>query len=260
MEYTNITYEVTDRIAWVTLNRADKLNTLTNALLFELCDAAFKVQNDPGVGLAIITGAGDKAFSAGADIAELSRCDATSGTVQSRRGQDVFDLIETLWKPVIASVNGYAFGGGCELAMACTLRVASENAVFALPEVKLGLIPGYGGTQRLPKIVGRGRALEYIMTGRRIDAQEALRVGLVNRVVPQKNLREEVEKFAKEILAQAPIAVRYAMEAVNRGIEGSPKEGQMLESTYFGLCFATGDTKEGMRAFVEKRPAKFEGK
>ncbi len=260
MDYTNITYEVKDRIAWITLNRADKLNTLTNALMFELCDAAFKVQNDPDVGLAIITGAGDKAFSAGADIAELSRCDATSGTVQSRRGQDVFDLLETLWKPVIAVVNGYAFGGGCELAMACTLRIASENAVFALPEVKLGLIPGYGGTQRLPKIVGRGRALEYIMTGRRIDAQEALRAGLVNRVVPQKGLHEEAEKFAREILANAPIAVRYAMEAVNRGIEGSPKEGQMLESTYFGLCFATTDVKEGVKAFGEKRAAKFEGK
>lgn len=260
MDYTNITYEVKDRIAWITLNRADKLNTLTNALMFELCDAAFKVQNDADVGLAIITGAGEKAFSAGADIAELSRCDATSGTVQSRRGQDVFDLLETLWKPVIAVVNGYAFGGGCELAMACTLRIASENAVFALPEVKLGLIPGYGGTQRLPKIVGRGRALEYIMTGRRIDAQEALRAGLVNRVVPQKDLYGEAEKFAREILGNAPIAVRYAMEAVNRGIEGSPKEGQMLESTYFGLCFATTDMKEGVKAFGEKRAAKFEGK
>ena len=169
-------------------------------------------------------------------------------------------MIETLGKPVIAAVNGYCMGGGCELAMATTLRIASETAKFAQPEVKLGLIPGYGGTQRMARLLGRGRALELILTGRTIDAQEALRVGLVNRVVPAASLREEAEKLAREILQQGPLAVRYALEAVHRGLEGSQKEGQTLESTYFGLCFATSDFQEGMKAFQEKRQPKFEGK
>jgi enoyl-CoA hydratase len=208
----------------------------------------------------ILTGAGEKAFTAGVDIAELAGLSAISGKDFARRGHEALCSIESLGKPVLAAVNGYALGGGCELAMACTLRLASENARFALPEVKLGLIPGYGGTQRLPRFIGRGRALELILSGEQMTAQQACEIGLVNHVLPPAELIPAAENLARKIMANAPLALKYALEAVQHGLEMTLPEGLFLESNLFGLCCSTADMKEGTRAFLEKRPPKFVGK
>jgi enoyl-CoA hydratase len=236
------------------------LNALNRQVMEELLDCFQLWQTDNDVRVVILTGAGDKAFVAGADVNELAVLSPVEGKEVSVRGQKVLDLIENLGKPVIAAVNGYALGGGCELAMACTLRIASENARLGQPEVRLGLIPGYAGTQRLPRLVGKGKALEMILSGEPITAQEAHRVGLVNQVVSAQELMASAEKLAQKIMANGPLAVKFAMEAVNHGMEMSEAEGQFLEATLFGLCCTTADMKEGTRAFLEKRPAKFVGK
>jgi enoyl-CoA hydratase len=259
MAYETLLYEKRDGIGYVTLNRPDKLNALSNRVMEEL-DACFReIQNDDEVRVAIVSGAGEKAFVAGADVKELAAQGPLEGKETSLRGQRVLDLIENLGKPVIAAVNGYALGGGCELALASTLRIASETARFGLPEVKLGIIPGYAGTQRLARMVGKGRALEMILGGEPVNAQEAYRIGLVNQVVPAEDLMAAAEGLARKIMANAPLAVKLAMESVNHGLEMTQKEGQFLEATLFGLCCTTADMKEGTRAFLEKRPAKFVG-
>jgi enoyl-CoA hydratase/carnithine racemase len=260
MAYDTLLYEDRDGVAWVTLNRPEKLNALNRQVVEELTACVDAMERNAGVKAVIVTGAGDRAFAAGADILELAELDAAAGGALAERGQKVFSSIENLGKPVIAAVNGYALGGGCELAMACTLRVASENARFGQPEVKLGIIPGYGGTLRLPRLAGKGRALEMILTGERIGAEEAYRIGLVNRVVPQKDLMAAAEEMARKIMANAPLAVGRALQAVNRGLEMTQSEGEFLEATLFGLCCATQDMKEGTRAFLQARPPKFLGK
>ena len=259
MAYETLLYEKRDGIGYVTLNRPEKLNALNNQVMEEL-DACFQtIRKDDEVRAVIVTGAGEKAFVAGADVKELAEKAPLQGKEFSQSGQRVFDSIENLGKPVIAAVNGYALGGGCELAVACTLRIASETARFGQPEVKLGIIPGYGGTQRLARLVGKGRALELILTGEPVSAQEAYRIGLVNQVVPVESLPSAAEALARKIMANAPLAVKLAIEAVNHGLEMTQKEGQFLEATLFGLCCTTADMKEGTRAFLEKRPAKFTG-
>jgi enoyl-CoA hydratase/carnithine racemase len=258
--YQNLLYSTTDSIALIVINRPEVRNALNAATLDELRNAVERVHGDSGIRGVIITGAGEKAFVAGADIREIAGLTAEEGERFARRGQAVFDSIETLGKPVIAAVNGYALGGGCELAMACTLRVASENAVFGQPEVKLGIIPGYGGTQRLPRLAGRGPAMEMLLTGETISASEALRVGLVNHVVPLSELRSASEILAKKIMAHAPQAVRFCMESVHRGLDMSLAEGQAEEARLFGKCCATEDMKEGTGAFLEKRAPEFKGK
>jgi enoyl-CoA hydratase len=257
--FENLIYDTKAGIAYVTVNRPAVRNALNAQTVRELKIAFEQAKNDNEVRVVIITGAGDKAFIAGADINELATQTPVPGKEFSLAGQAVFDSIEQLGKPVIAAVNGYALGGGCELAMACTFRVASENAVLGQPEVKLGIIPGYGGSQRLPRLVGKGRALEILLTGDMVPAAEALRIGLVNRVVPQAELMATVESIARKIMANAPLAVRLCIEAVNRGLEMTTDEGQFLEATLFGLCCATDDMKEGTRAFLEKRSPEFKG-
>jgi enoyl-CoA hydratase len=260
MAYETILYERRDSIGCVTINRPDKLNALNGKVMDELDNCFRALQDDGEVRVVILTGAGEKAFVAGADLNELATLAPLEGRDFSRRGQGIFDLVENLGKPVIAAVNGYALGGGCELAMACTLRIASENARFGQPEVKLGIIPGYAGTQRLARLVGKGRALEMILSGEPINAQEAYRVGLVNQVVPAAELAAAAEALARKIAANAPLAIRFALESVNRGLEMTREQGQFLEAALFGLCCTTADMKEGTRAFLEKRPAKFAGK
>jgi enoyl-CoA hydratase len=260
MTYAALLYEKREGIGTVTLNRPAKLNTLNAQMVEELRACFGSIQDDPEVRVVVLTGAGEKAFTAGVDIAELAELSAISGKDFARRGHEVLGLIESLGKPVLAAVNGYALGGGCELAMACTLRLAAENARFALPEVKLGLIPGYGGTQRLPRLIGRGRALELILSGEQITAQQALEIGLVNHVVPPAELIPTTENLARKIMANAPLAIRYALEAVQHGLEMTLAEGLFLESNLFGLCCSTADMKEGTRAFLEKRPPKFAGR
>jgi len=260
MPYETLLYEKHNAIGYVTIHRPEKLNALSRTVMEELFDCFQDLQKDDEVRVVILTGAGEKAFAAGADINELAAQTPVEGKETSLRGQKVLDLIENLGKPVIAAINGYALGGGCELAMACTLRVAAENARLGQPEVKLGLIPGYAGTQRLPRLVGRCQALELILTGEPVTAQEAHRVGLVNQVVPLPELLATAEKLAQKILANAPLAVKFALEAVNHGLEMPAAEGQFLEATLFGLCCTTADMKEGTRAYLEKRPARFVGK
>jgi enoyl-CoA hydratase/carnithine racemase len=260
MAYETLTCENREGIAIVTIRRPEKLNALNQKVMQELHACFEQLRDDDAVRVVIIAGAGEKAFIAGADISELAVQAPVGGRATSLSGQRTLDLIENLGKPVIAAVNGYALGGGCELAMACTLRVASENARFGQPEVKLGIIPGYAGTQRLPRLVGKGRALELILTGDPINAQEAYRIGLVNQVIPQKDLLATAESLARKIMANGPLAIRFAMEAVNHGAEMTQAEGQFLEATLFGLCCTTEDKNEGTRAFLEKRPAKFTGK
>jgi enoyl-CoA hydratase len=257
MAYQNIQLEVRDRIAFLTLNRPQVLNALNDELIDELRLVFDELRKDPAVGGIILTGSGEKAFCAGADIEELRRNNAIQGVATALRGQAVFRGIETCGKPVIAAVNGVALGGGCELAMSCTLRIAAEKARFGQPEVNLGLIPGYGGTQRLPRLVGRGVALEMIMTGRFVGAEEAFRVGLANKVVPQVELLKSAEEMMRLILGKAPIAVRLGMEAVHRGMDLDRENALNLEAQLFGLCFSTADGKEGLTAFLEKRPAVF---
>jgi len=260
MAYQTLLYEKRDGIAYVTFNRPEKLNALNRKVMEELDEVFHAIHQDDEVRAVILTGAGEKAFVAGADINELAAQTPLEGKETSSRGQRTLDLIEDLGKPVIAAVNGYALGGGCEVAMACTLRVAAENARFGQPEVKLGIIPGYAGTQRLPRLVGEGRALELILSGEPVSAQEAYRIGLVNQVVPAPDLMAAAEKLARKIIANAPLAVKFAMEAVHHGLEMTQEEGEFLEATLFGLCCTTADMKEGTKAFLEKRPAKFIGK
>jgi enoyl-CoA hydratase/carnithine racemase len=260
MAFETLLYEKREGIGYVTLNRPEKLNALNQKVMAELRSCFEAIQKDDQVKAVILTGAGEKAFVAGADINELAVQTPIEGKETSRAGQQILDSIENLGKPVIAAVNGYTFGGGCELAMACTLRIASENARFGQPEVKLGLIPGYAGTQRLSRLVGKGRALEIILSGEPVTAQEAYRIGLVNQVVPAKDLMAAAEGLARKIMANGPVAVKLALEAVNHGMEMTQREGEDLEATLFGLCCTTSDMKEGTRAFLEKRPAKFNGK
>jgi enoyl-CoA hydratase len=259
MAYETLLCEKRNAIAYVTVNRPQKLNALNRKVLEELFDSFQALQKDEEVRVVILIGSGDKAFVAGADINELALQTSVQGKETSQRGQQVFNLIENLGKPVIAAINGYALGGGCELAMACTLRIAADTARLGQPEVKLGLIPGYGGSQRLPHLVGKCRALEMILTGEPVTAMEAHRLGLVNQVVPAAELLPAAEKLAEKIIANAPLAVKFVLEAVNHGMEMSSAEGQFLEATLFGLCCTTADMKEGTRAFLEKRPAKFTG-
>lgn len=258
--YRYLNLELRDRIATLVIQRPEKLNALNAELIDELDRAVRDLAADDEVRGVILTGAGEKAFVAGADIAELAQLEPLAALRTSRRGQDVFRALERLPKPVIAAVNGFALGGGLELALACDLRIASENARFGLPEVKLGVIPGYGGTIRLPRLVGRGRALEMIMTGEMIDAAEAHRIGLVNRVVPQAELLEAARALLAKIAANGPLAVALALEAVDRGYDVTLDDGFALESNLFGILAATEDMREGMQAFLEKRAANFQGR
>jgi enoyl-CoA hydratase/carnithine racemase len=260
MSYENILLEKKSAIAYVTINRPAKLNALNMATMEELRAAFIDIKSDTATRIVILTGSGDKAFIAGADIGELSKNDAVTGKEYTHRGQSVLDLIENLGKPVIAAINGFALGGGCELAMACTMRLASENAKLGQPEVKLGIIPGYGGSQRLPRLVGKGLAMQLVLTGEMITAQEAHRIGLVNEITAAAELIPRAEAIAKKIIANAPLAVQYAMEAVNHGIETTLSEGLYLEAALFGVCCATEDKQEGTTAFLEKRPPNFKGK
>jgi enoyl-CoA hydratase len=258
-DYQSIRVERTDGRATVTVSRPDKLNALNADTIGELHEAFRELADDAAVRGIIVTGAGEKAFVAGADIAELAKMGSIDGIDVSRQGQEAFRLLETMGKPVIAAVNGYALGGGMELALACHLRIAGDNARFGLPEVKLGIIPGYGGTVRLPRIVGRGRALEMILTGEMMPAQRAYEIGLVNKVVPQAELRAEAESLLDTILKNGPIALRFALESVDRSLEAGIEEGLGLEAHLFGLLASTRDMREGMQAFLEKRAAAFSG-
>ena len=259
LKLENVLYEKKDRIAYVTLNRPKVMNALNKETWQDLQAAFDTARQDDDVRGVILTGSGDKAFIAGADIGELSRINAVQAEKSSSYGQAVLNLVENLGKPVIAAINGFALGGGCETAMACTIRIACESAKFGQPEVKLGVLPGGGGTQRLPRLVGRGRALQLILTGEIINAQEAYRIGLVNEVVPAADLMARAEAILKQIFSNAPVAVRYSLEAVNKGLETSQSEGFALEASFFGLCAGTEDKKEGTSAFLAKRAPQFQG-
>ncbi len=260
MTFSHLTFETRDGIAFVTINRPDKLNALNDAVIGELRQAVDRIESDEDIAGVIITGAGPKAFVAGADIEELATQGPLTGKARSVAGQQVFRRLEQCGKPVIAAINGFALGGGCELAMACHLRVASEKAKLGQPEVKLGIGPGYGGTVRLPRLVGRGRALELLLTGEMIDAQEAHRIGLVNRVVPPEEVLAEAERLLRSMLANGPVAVRLCLEAVDQGLDMTLDEAQVLEANHFGLVASTEDMREGMAAFLEKRKARFQGR
>lgn len=256
----NVLYEKKDAIAYVTVNRPAVLNALNTPTWKDLRTAFEDAQRDDSVRGVILTGAGNKAFIAGADIGELAHATAIMAEQSSRFGQAVLDLIENLGKPVVAAINGFALGGGCETALACTIRIAVDTAKLGQPEVALGLLPGGGGTQRLPRLVGKGRALQLILSGEMISAAEAYRIGLVNEVVPAAGLIARAEAILKKIATNAPIAVRLALEATNKGMEASQSEGLLLEASYFGLCAATEDKKEGTSAFLEKRAPQFHGR
>ncbi|HMJ45088.1 MAG TPA: enoyl-CoA hydratase-related protein [Pseudolabrys sp.] len=257
---TNVLYEKRGAIAYVTVNRPKVLNALNTPTWKDLRTAFEDARDDVAVRGVILTGAGDKAFIAGADISELAHVVAFEAEQSSRFGQEVLDLIENLGKPVVAAINGFALGGGCETAMACTIRIAVDTAKFGQPEVTLGLVPGGGGTQRLPRLVGKGRALQLILSGEIINAQEAYRIGLVNEIVPAADLITRAEAILKKIASNAPIAVKFALEAANKGMDTSQGEGLLLEASYFGLCAATEDKKEGTAAFLEKRAPQFRGR
>jgi enoyl-CoA hydratase len=259
MNYQHLAIEVADRVATLTISRPDKLNALNDATIAELGAAFDELRLRDDVAGVVITGAG-RAFVAGADIGELSAQTPVIAKARSRGGQDVFRRIETSPKPVIAAVNGFALGGGCELAMACHIRVASENAKFGQPEVKLGLTPGYGGTQRLARLVGKGRALELLLTGDMIDAAEAFRIGLVNRVVPAGELLAVARELMDRILSNGPLAVALCLEAVDRGLGMALDDGLVLEANHFGVLAATEDMREGTTAFIEKRQPRFSGR
>jgi enoyl-CoA hydratase/carnithine racemase len=256
----NVLYEKKGAIAYVTVNRPKVLNALNTPTWNDLRTAFEDARGDTAIRGVILTGAGNKAFIAGADIGELAHVAAFEAEQSSRFGQEVLDLIENLGKPVIAAVNGFALGGGCETAMACTIRLAVDTAKFGQPEVTLGLVPGGGGTQRLPRLVGKGRALQLILSGEMISAQEAYRIGLVNEIVPAADLVTRAEAILKKIASNAPIAVKFALEAANKGLDTSQGEGLLLEASYFGLCAATEDKKEGTTAFLEKRAPQFHGR
>ena len=259
MEYENLNLDLRGRVLWITINRPKKLNALNIATVGEIDRAIGEAAEDPGIWAVCLTGAGDRSFVAGADIEELN----TLGPIEAKgfadRGQAVFSRIEKMSKPVIAAVNGFAFGGGCELAMACHFRIATTAAVFGQPEVKLGLIPGYGGTQRLPRLIGRGRAMELLLSGRNVSAEEAERIGLVNRVCEPEELEGVVEEFLKPILRNGPLAVAHCIEAVNRGLGLSRDEGCAVEASLFGVGASSAEMTEGTAAFLEKRRADFRG-
>jgi enoyl-CoA hydratase len=259
MPFKFLTLEVAGRVATLTVNRPDKLNALNDATIAELGLAIDQIRVDDSIGGAILTGAG-RAFVAGADISELSNQTPVLAKARARAGQDVFRRFETCPKPVIAAINGFALGGGCELAMACHIRLASDAAKFGQPESKLGLLPGYGGTQRLARLVGKGRANQLLLTGEMIDAAEAYRIGLVNKVVAADALMNEAQAMMKTILANGPLAVALCIEAIDRGLQMSLEEGLILEANHFGLLAATDDMREGTRAFMEKRAPAFKGK
>ncbi len=260
MHLQTLLFNINNGIATVTINRPDKLNALNAQAKSELREVFTQIKTDSNVIVVILTGAGEKAFVAGTDIKELTLLNSETGKEFSAKGQEVFDLIENLGKPMIAAVNGYALGGGCELALACHVRIASENAKFGQPEVNLGIIPGYGGTQRLARLIGRGRAMELILTGNQIDAQEALRVGLVNKVVPQADLMGAAIAMAEQIASKGQIAIRMALKAVNMTQETTLSDGQQLEASLFGVCCDSEDFKEGTAAFLEKRKPAFKSK
>jgi enoyl-CoA hydratase len=257
MSYDNLLIEDAQGVRWITLNRPDKLNALNRATLAELDLAVAAAEKDQEVHAVVVTGAGDKAFVAGADISELNTLGPVEAKEFALKGQAVFNRLERLTKPAIAAVNGFALGGGCELAMACHLRVASSNAIFGQPEVKLGLIPGYAGTQRLPRLVGKGRALELLLTGRNVGAEEAERIGLVNSVCQPEELAESVTGLLGKILANGPLAVAHCIEAVNHGLDMPFDDGCLLEATLFGVGAASEQMREGTAAFLEKRKAVF---
>ena len=260
MAYANILLEIGERIATITINRPKSLNALNPATLRELRDALESIATRDDVGVVLLTGAGDKAFVAGADISELSRLNALDALEFSLDGHRVLELIERLPQPVIAVVNGFALGGGCELAMACDLLVAADTAKFGQPEVNLGIIPGYGGTQRLPRLVGRNLAKELVLTGDMITAHRACEIGLVNRVVPAAELMKTAREIAAKILARGPVAVRTAKLAINRGLDLDLSNANAYEASLFAACFSSEDRAEGMNAFLEKRKASFKGK
>jgi enoyl-CoA hydratase len=260
MAYENLLIERDSGLLVVTINRPEKLNALNTRTVAELGQVMEEAASDPAVRVVVLTGSGEKSFVAGADINELAVQTPVSGREHARSGQRIFDRIERLGKPVIAAVNGFALGGGCELAMACTLRIASDTAKFGQPEINLGLIPGYAGSQRLPRLVGRGRALEMLLTGAQITAEEAHRIGLVNKVVPAASLMTEARALAQTLATKAPVAVRYILEAVAGGLEMSFADAQDYEATLFGLVSTTDDMREGTRAFLEKRKAAFQGR
>jgi enoyl-CoA hydratase len=260
MAYENLLYEKRDGIAYITLNRPKVLNALNRKTVEELQQVLLDARGDDGVRVIIMTGAGEKSFVAGADIGELSQQTPVSGREFSLFGQSVFHLLETMGKPSICAINGFALGGGCELALACTIRIASKNAKLGQPEVKLGIIPGYGGSQRLARLCGKGVAHELCLTGEMISAEEALRIGLINHVYESAELMTAAEAMAKKIIANAPLAVKYTMEAIERGMDMGQEEGMFLEATLFGLVCTTEDMREGTKAFLEKRPGQFKGK
>jgi enoyl-CoA hydratase len=260
MGFENLLYEVRDAIAFITFNRPKVLNALNRKTVGEFRDALVAARDDAAVRVLILTGAGDKSFVAGADISELAQQTPVNGKEFSLFGQSVFHLLETIGKPSICAINGFALGGGCELALSCSIRIASKTAKLGQPEVKLGIIPGYGGSQRLARLCGKGVAHELCLTGEMITAEEAQRIGLVNRIYEPGELLAAAEAMAKKIIANAPIAVKYTMEAIERGVEMAQEEGLFLEATLFGLSCATEDMGEGTKAFLEKRPAAFKGK
>lgn len=260
MSYQTLRYESKAGIGYITINRPDKLNALNTQAKQELLQVFEQINHDQDIHVVIVTGAGEKSFVAGTDIGELTELNAETGRLFAMGGQEVFDRIANLGKPVIAAVNGYALGGGCELAVACHLRVASENAKFGQPEVNLGIIPGYGGTQRLARLIGKGRALEMILTGDQIDAQEALRIGLVNKVVPLSELMKTAEAIAQKIVSKSQVAIRLALKAVNMTDETNLTDGLALEASLFGVCCGSEDFKEGTKAFLEKRKPIFKHK
>ncbi len=260
MAFNNLITKVESGIGWVIIDRPDKLNALNRETVNEMTEAFQAFLGDGEVKAVILTGSGEKAFIAGADIRELAELDLDSGKDYVHNGQELTQLMEGFPKPVIAAVNGFALGGGTEMALSCHIRIASENAKMGQPEVKLGLIPGFGGTQRLSRLVGKGRALELILTGKIIGSQEALEIGLVNRVVPQEELLSVCEALAREMTANGPLALQFGIEAVNSGFDLPMEEALQLEADLFGKCCATGDSKEGTKAFLEKRKPEFQGK
>jgi enoyl-CoA hydratase len=260
MNFENLITEVRDGIGWIVINRPDKLNALNTQTVMEMHRAFLEFKENDEINAIILTGSGEKAFIAGADISELAGLDSTSGREYVLKGQELTRLIDNCSKPVIAAVNGFALGGGTEIALACHVRIASDNAKMGQPEVKLGLIPGFGGTQRLARLVGKGKALELILTGKAIDAQQAFEIGLLNQVVPQAELYTTCEELAREITANGPLAVGYAIEAINRGLDIPLEEALLLEAELFGKTCATEDSNEGTKAFLEKRRANFQGK
>jgi enoyl-CoA hydratase len=260
MAYENLLYEVRDKIGFIIFNRPKVLNALNRKTMEELDDILAHARDDENVRVLILTGSGEKAFVAGADINELAQQTPVMGKEMSLFGQAVLHRFETMGKPSIAAINGFALGGGCELALSCSIRLASKTARLGQPEVKLGIIPGYGGSQRLARLCGKGAAHELCLSGDMISAEEAMRIGLVNHIYEPAELLPAAETLAKKIIANAPLAVKFTMEAIEHGVEMSQEEGLFLEATLFGLCCATDDMREGTRAFIEKRPAQFKGK